>query len=179
MVWNEPNPWIGHVDYPAQYEPLFNASAGRSCRRGAFGGRPPTTLAHIEDFATRATWTAHRPARAPRLCLLALLPAANRSDAAGLSGATPTVSCGRAARERASRRHGRRWVHRRFHSCSPSSTLACRADRAPARQARTRTQPTRRVRRPRDHTAIPGGDLIGTAKAESEAPVDVASWWTF
>ena len=112
------------------------------------GGPTTATLAHIEDFATLRD-VGPRASSRPRMPLDFVsshfyLSEANCSDAADLSGATPTASCGRCgARARVSRRHGRRWVHRRFHSCSPSSTLACRADRAPARQARTRTQPTR------------------------------------
>ena len=58
-VWNEPNPWIGGVDYPKQYVPLYNASATAlkavhpSLR---IGGPVTATLAHLVDFGTRATW---------------------------------------------------------------------------------------------------------------------------
>ena len=58
-VWNEPNPWIGGVDYPMQYVPLYNASATAlkavhpSLR---IGGPVTATLAHLVDFGTRATW---------------------------------------------------------------------------------------------------------------------------
>ena len=63
-VWNEPNPWIGGVSYPAQYEPLYNASATalKAVHPSLRVGGPATaTLAHLEDFATRCTWTQGTP----------------------------------------------------------------------------------------------------------------------
>lgn len=63
-VWNEPNPWVGGMSYPAQYEPLYNASAtalkavAPSLR---VGGPATATLSHLADFATRATWAQGTP----------------------------------------------------------------------------------------------------------------------
>ena len=74
-VWNEPCPWIGGVDYPAQYEPLYNASATalKSVHPQLQVGGPATaTLMHLVDFATRATWggvTRGSPHRAGRMPL--------------------------------------------------------------------------------------------------------------
>lgn len=63
-VWNEPNWWIGHVRYPQEYVPLYNASAIAIKATHAelrVGGPATATLEYIEDFATRATWTGTRP----------------------------------------------------------------------------------------------------------------------
>ena len=56
-VWNEPNPWIGGVDYPGEYLNLYNASAHALKSVDArirVGGPATATLGHVTDFARRA-----------------------------------------------------------------------------------------------------------------------------
>ena len=186
-VWNEPNPWIGHVDYPAQYEPLFNASAWalKLVDEGLSVGGPTTaTLAHIEDFATRATWdrTSSRPRMPLDFVSSHFYPSeANCSDASRPLGRDPDCFV-RSVRRASARLAAARaavgapavpFLLTEFNSglqggpgtgeAGPHSDTAYAA----AFAVRAITQLS--------EAATP----IGTAKAESEAPVDLASWWTF
>ena len=55
-VWNEPNWWIGGVDYPGQYLPLYNASARALKSVDAelrVGGPATSELLYLDDFARR------------------------------------------------------------------------------------------------------------------------------